>query len=79
MVLYELVLFIHLKHVCHAYIKFWLTNVVLHTIYNFLAEMRVAFDMSCIVPVEALLVIDPVSIPEDNTNCISYGQDSWDC
>ena len=38
--------------------------------------MRVAFDMSCTAPVEALLVLDPMSIPEANTNCISYGRDS---
>ena len=32
--------------------------------------MRVAFDKSCIVPVEALLVVDPMSVPE------AIGQDS---
>ena len=32
--------------------------------------------MSCTAPVEALLVLDPMSIPEANTNFISYGRDS---
>ena len=32
--------------------------------------------MSCIVPIEVLLVLDLMSIPEANTNCIAYGQDS---
>ena len=41
----------------------------------FLAEMRVAFDMFCIAPVEALLALDLMPIPEANKNCITYGQD----
>ena len=32
--------------------------------------------MSCIAPVEELLALDPISIPETNTSCITYGQDS---
>ena len=36
--------------------------------------MRVAFDMSCIAPVEGLLAPDLMSIPEVNTNCIAYSQ-----
>ena len=35
--------------------------------------MRAALDMSCIAPVEALLALDPMSIPEANTYCIAYG------
>lgn len=31
--------------------------------------------MSCIAPVEALPALDPLSIPEANTNCIAYDQD----
>ena len=30
--------------------------------------------MSCIAPVEALPALDPLSIPEDNTNCINHGE-----
>ena len=41
----------------------------------FLAEMRGAFDMSCMAPVEVLLVLDLMSIPEANTNWITYVQD----
>ena len=40
--------------------------------------MKAAFDMFCIVPVEALLALDLMSIIEANTNCIAYGQDSID-
>ena len=35
-----------------------------------------AFDMSCIAPMEVLLVLDPIAIPEANTNCIASGEDS---
>ena len=38
--------------------------------------MRAAFDMSCIAPVEALLALDPMSSPDANTSCITYGQES---
>ena len=30
--------------------------------------------MSCIAPVEALPALDPLSIPEANTNCINHGE-----
>ena len=39
-------------------------------------EIRAAFDISCIAPVEELLALDPTSIPETNTSWIIYGQDS---
>ena len=48
----------------------------MHYLQFFLAEVRAAFDMSCIATTEALLALDPMSIPEANTNCIAYGQDS---
>ena len=38
--------------------------------------MRVAFDMSHIAPVEALLALDLMSTPEANTSSITYSQDS---
>ena len=38
--------------------------------------MRAAFDMSFIPPVEALIVLDLMSIPEADTNCITYSHDS---
>ena len=48
----------------------------MHYLQFFLAEVRAAFDMSCIATTEALFPLDPMSIPEANTNCIDYGQDS---
>ena len=38
--------------------------------------MRAAFDMSFIPPVEALIALDLMSIPEADTNCITYSHDS---
>ena len=35
-----------------------------------------AFHMSCTAPTEVLLVLDLMSIPDANINCITYGQDS---
>ena len=32
--------------------------------------------MSCIAPIEALIALDLMSIPEANTNYITYDQDS---
>ena len=39
--------------------------------------MRAACDMFCIAPVEALLTLELMSIPEANTSCIAYGRDSF--
>ena len=36
--------------------------------------MTAAFDVSCIAPVGTLPALDPMSVPEANSNCINHGE-----